>query len=315
MPDKITPSSRLALLENQISPSPLSKINHPLLKQHDIELWIKRDDLLHPVISGNKWRKLKYILKHALTLKMVTLISMGGAYSNHLHALAYAGKIVGLPTIGMIRGEQPKHDTATLADVRAWGMQLNFVSRSEYRTLRTYRHRSTLPGLKSGQYWLPEGGSLKQALQGVEEMVVEINHHNDYLCVPCGTGTTLAGMINAVSDRCTVLGFAALKGADFLYNDVELLLTETASDRLKSIKCDWSIMLDYHFGGFARANRQLFTFMKDFTRQTGLSLDAVYTGKMMFGIFDLIAQGYFPAGKRIIAVHTGGLQGNRGFLS
>ena len=220
------PRSRFELLQARISPSPLSKIDHPLLRHHHIELWIKRDDLLHPIISGNKWRKLKYILKHALSLNAHTIISMGGAYSNHLHALAYCGKILGLNTIGMVRGEQAQHDNATLADVKAWGMQLSFVSRTEFRNLRTCRFGSSFTDLQPGQYWLPEGGSLKQALQGIEELATEINMHYDYLCVPCGTGTTLAGLINAVSDADKLIGFAALKGADFLYDDIELLLAE-----------------------------------------------------------------------------------------
>jgi 1-aminocyclopropane-1-carboxylate deaminase len=313
MLNNLTPAIRLGLLENQIRPSPLSKIKHPLLLHHQLELWIKRDDLLHPIISGNKWRKLKYILKQAVSENTHTIISMGGTYSNHLHALAYIGKVLGVQTIGMIRGEPPKQDSATLADLKTWGMQLQFVNRAEYRKLRAYRKPLVLPDLRSGQYWLPEGGALSLAFQGIDEMVAEIDINYDYLCVPCGSGTTMAGMINAVVDPCSVIGFAALKGAAFLYRDIEQLLTEI--DNNKKTVGDGTIMLDYHFGGFARTRPELIHFMLDFKQQTDISLDNVYTGKMLFGIFDLIKQGYFSAGKRIMAIHTGGLQGNRGYTN
>ena len=297
----------LITLEQTFKPSILTKIDDPLLEHYQVELWIKRDDLLHPIISGNKWRKLKYILQHALSLDSDTLISMGGAYSNHLHALAYVGKILGLKTIGLIRGEQPATLTPTLQDVQHWGMELKFVSRSDYRLLRQYKQWSDLPDLKPRQYWLPEGGAQALALKGVAELVHEIDIAYDTLCVPCGTGTTLAGIVNAVTADTTVIGFAALKNAGFLTADVNTLLP--------NYKGNWHINLDYHAGGFAKTNAELLAFIDGFEARTQIPLEPVYTGKMLYGLYDLIKKQAFKPYQRIIAVHTGGLQGKRGLLS
>ncbi len=297
----------LITLEQAFKPSILTKIDDPLLEHYQVELWIKRDDLLHPIISGNKWRKLKYILQHALSLDSDTLISMGGAYSNHLHALAYVGKVLGLKTIGLIRGEQPVTLTPTLQDVQQWGMELKFVSRSDYRLLRQYKQWSDLPDLKPRQYWLPEGGAQALALKGVAELVYEIDIAYDTLCVPCGTGTTLAGIVNAVTADTTVIGFAALKNAGFLTADVNTLLP--------NYKDNWHINLDYHVGGFAKTNAELLAFIDGFEARTQIPLEPVYTGKMLYGLYDLIKKQAFKPYQRIIAVHTGGLQGKRGLPS
>ncbi|MFI3219155.1 MAG: pyridoxal-phosphate dependent enzyme [Methylococcales bacterium] len=297
----------LITLEQTFSPSILTKVDDPLLEQYQVELWIKRDDLLHPIISGNKWRKLKYILQHALSLDSDTLISMGGTYSNHLHALAYVGKVLGLKTIGLIRGEQPATLTPTLQDVQHWGMELKFVSRSDYRLLRQYKQWSDLPDLKPRQYWLPEGGAQALALKGVAELVHEIDIAYDILCVPCGTGTTLAGIVNAVTADTTVIGFAALKNAGFLNAEVNSLLP--------NYRDNWHINLDYHVGGFAKTNAELLAFIDDFEARTQIPLEPVYTGKMLYGFYDLIKKQAFKPYQRIIAVHTGGLQGKRGLLS
>ncbi|SJM91804.1 1-aminocyclopropane-1-carboxylate deaminase [Crenothrix polyspora] len=295
---------KLLSLEKTFKPSVLVQINNALLDQHQIQLWIKRDDLLHPVISGNKWRKLKYSLDHALSLGIDTVISMGGTYSNHLHALAYIGKVLGLKTIGIVRGEQPFVLTPTLRDVQDWGMTLKFVSRTEYRALRQYKDFDSFPDLKPRQYWLPEGGAQVLALKGVAELVHEINIPYDTLCVPCGTGATLAGIAGAVADNVSVLGFAALKNAEFLRADVTALLAQPRNNCY--------INLAYHFGGFAQTNASLNAFIEDFELQTKISLEPVYTGKMMYALYDLLQKGYFKPGHRIIAVHTGGLQGKRG---
>jgi len=294
----------LIKLELTFKPSILTKIDDPLLDRYEIELWMKRDDRLHPVISGNKWRKLKYSLDHALSSGADTLISMGGAYSNHLHALAYAGKILGLKTAGFIRGERPETLTPTLTDMQSWGMELTFISRADYRLLRQHQSSHDLPGLKPRQYWLPEGGAQALALTGVAELVNEIDVVYDVLSVPCGTGATLAGMIAAAPDQVSVMGFAALKNAGFLQADVAALLPKPATN--------WQINLDYHFGGFAATTTELMAFIEGFEDKTGIALDPVYTGKMMYALYDLITKHRFKPGRRIIAVHTGGLQGKRG---
>ncbi|TRW94567.1 1-aminocyclopropane-1-carboxylate deaminase/D-cysteine desulfhydrase [Candidatus Methylobacter oryzae] len=295
----------LIKLEKTFNPSILTRIDDPLFRRYQIELWMKRDDLLHPVISGNKWRKLKYILDHALTLGADTLISMGGAYSNHLHALAYVGKVLGMKTVGLIRGERPEVLTPTLQDMAEWGMELKFVSRTEYRQLRQYKGYYDLPGLKPRHYWLPEGGAQALALKGVAELVDEMEISYDTLCVPSGTGTTLAGIIEAVPEQVSVLGVAALKNAGFLTAEVEGILSQSRNN--------WQINLDYHFGGFAKTNAELNAFIEDFELKTTIPLEPVYTGKMMHAVYDLIKKRYFKPGQRIIAVHTGGLQGKRGF--
>ncbi|MGZ5578544.1 MAG: 1-aminocyclopropane-1-carboxylate deaminase/D-cysteine desulfhydrase [Methylobacter sp.] len=297
----------LIKLEKTFNPSILTKIDDPLLAQHQIELWMKRDDLLHPVISGNKWRKLKYILDHALSLGADTIVSMGGVYSNHLHALAYTGKMLGLKTLGLVRGECPETLTPTLQDAVQWGMDLKFISRSEYRTLRQYKNWSELPGLQARQYWLPEGGAQALALAGVAELVREITIPYDVLCLPCGTGTTLAGIVQAVSEDVSVLGIAALKNAGFLVEDVNALLSLSSNN--------WMVNLDYHFGGFANVNAELNAFIDDFEIKTTIPLEPVYTGKMMYAVYELIKKHYFKPGQRIITLHTGGLQGKRGFLT
>ena len=305
---------KISQLATQINASPLSRLDHPLLKRSNLEVWVKRDDLLHTVISGNKWRKLKFILDHVLSMNVHTVISMGGAYSNHLHALAYAGKLLGLNTVGFIRGERPSQLNPTLIDLQQWGMQLKFLTRSEYRELRCYENYDALPGLASGEYWLPEGGALQQSLQGVAELVYELDVPYDYLCVPCGTGTTLAGIVKAMPKDKHIIGFAALKGAEYITNDVLNLISENEQLPTQSHRqhANWSISHDFHCGGFARTNKELLDFISCFARHSQVPLEPVYTGKMMLGLFTLIRQGYFSAGQRIIAIHTGGLQGNRG---
>ena len=303
-------NKQLISLEKNMGSSILVKIDEPFINERGVELWLKRDDLLHPVISGNKWRKLKFILHHALSLNTRKVISMGGAYSNHLHALAYIGNQLGIETLGKIRGERPELLNPSLTDMLEWGMSLDFISRSEYREFRTYRQYTALPGLKPGEYWLPEGGALELALQGVAELVAEIDIDYDVLCVPCGSATTMAGLITAVAEDKRVLGFSALKGANFLNSEVNSLLKGRGGDNK-----DWFIHLQYHFGGFAKISSDLLDFILQFEQAHSIKLEPVYTGKMLYAIYDLISQGYFKSGQTIIAIHTGGLQGNRGFES
>ena len=296
---------RLVALEKQFSASTLTQIVDQTLSARCIELWIKRDDLLHPIISGNKWRKLKYALNHALYNQSDTFISMGGAYSNHLHALAFVGQQLGVKTAAYVRGERPEHLNPTLIDLQQWGMQLQFVSRSDYRQLRQYKTYDSLPELASGQYWLAEGGATDFALQGVAEIISEIKQRFDVLMVTCGTGATLAGLIAAAPVDLEVIGVAALKGGGFLNTDVQQWLPEAVSHQ------NWQILLDYHFGGFAKKTPELQEFMRQFTRKQGVPLESVYTGKLLFSFYDLLSQGYFQPGQRILILHTGGLQGER----
>ena len=296
---------RLDTLEKKFSASPLTQILDKALSDRRVELWIKRDDLLHPIVSGNKWRKLKYALNHALYNQADTLISMGGAYSNHLHALAFSGQQLGMKTVAFVRGERPAQLNPTLTDLQQWGMQLDFVSRSDYRQLRQYKNYDSLPNLASGQYWLPEGGATDLALQGVGEIMSELKQEFDVLMVACGTGATLAGLIAAAPVDMQILGVAALKGGDFLNADVKQLLPQTITQQ------NWQILLDYHFGGFAKYTSELKLFMREFAAKHDVALDPIYTGKLLFAFYDLLNQGYFKPGQRILILHTGGLQGAR----
>lgn len=293
-------------LEKQFQPSPLTQLFSPILEQKQLELWVKRDDLIHPIISGNKWRKLKYILDHALALNAHTIVSMGGAYSNHLHALAYIGKLLNIQTVGYIRGEQPKNFSPTLLDMQKWGMELRFVSRSGYRNLRDYKQYNQLPDIKTGQYWLPEGGATTRALKGVGEIILEITEEIDIICVPCGTGTTLAGLIQYAPFNYSIMGFSALKGGVFLTDEVEKLVDKSNVSMAK-----WSIQNEYHFGGFAKTTDELLLYIEAFEKLHDIQLESVYTGKMFYGLFDLIQRGTFKSGQKIVAIHTGGLQGSR----
>jgi 1-aminocyclopropane-1-carboxylate deaminase len=279
-------------------------IQHPLLEEHGFSLYIKRDDLLHPIISGNKWRKLKYTLFHALKHGHDHLISMGGAYSNHLHALAYVGHKLNIKTTGLIRGEQPKQESQTLSDLRKWGMTLEFVSRGAFRDLRKHRTYNAAPAKQYNGFWIPEGGASEYALKGIAEIVKEIDMEFDTLSLACGTGTTLAGLAKTLPVEKKVLGFSSLKGGGFLKKDIKKLIN-------KNSITNWSINFDYHFGGFAKTNDELKSFIDEFQKQTNIPLEPVYNGKMLFGLFDMIKKDYFKKGQKIIAIHTGGLQGNR----
>ncbi len=295
----------LTQLEQNLNAAPVQRLHHASIDSSGVEVFIKREDLLHPIISGNKWRKLKYILQHALGSGAEHLISMGGPWSNHLHALSFVGQQLGIKTTGIIRGEMPTNKSATLQDMQRWGMDLLFVSRAEFRELRNFHAHDSQPGLDYDGYWIPEGGASTLALKGVAELTDEIGEVKfDTITLACGTGTTLAGLASAAKQN-QFLGFAALKGADFLCDDVASLLP--------SEKHNWSINLDYHFGGFAKTEQRLFDFMLAFETQTSIPLDPIYTGKMMFGLFELIKQGYFASGHKILAIHTGGLQGRAGF--
>jgi 1-aminocyclopropane-1-carboxylate deaminase/D-cysteine desulfhydrase-like pyridoxal-dependent ACC family enzyme len=283
----------------------IESVEHPALDEHNVHLLIKRDDLLHPIISGNKWRKLKYTLIHALKNNHQHLISMGGAYSNHLHALAYIGHKLNLKTTGLIRGEQPKEENQTLSDLRDWGMNLEFISRSNFRDLRKFRTPDSKPAKQYGGFWIPEGGATQDALRGVSEIIKEIDTDFDTLALACGTGTTLAGLAKALPDKKRLLGFSALKGGGFLEKDVKKLIKNNSL-------VNWSINFDYHFGGFAKTNEELFAFIEEFSLLNNIPLEPIYNGKMLFGLIDLIKNDRFKKGYKIIAIHTGGLQGNRG---
>lgn len=285
------------------------KIDSPLLAGWDGELFIKREDQIHPFISGNKYRKLKYNLIAAKESGARLLLTFGGAYSNHLSALSYAGKKYGFETIGIVRGDELKEnldqvlqENQTLKFARENGMQFKFISRSDYRTKNSASFLRALKEEFGDFYLVPEGGTNDLAIKGCEEILNHEDHIFDYICVSVGTGGTISGLINSAADHQTVLGFPSLKG-DFLNQEISWH-TEA--------KKDWILMDEYHFGGYAKINEKLISFINQFYRQTNIPLDPVYTGKMMYGIFDLVQKNYFKEKSKILAIHTGGLQGIQG---
>ena len=285
-------------------PSPLQRLHHPLLTRYDVELWCKRDDLIHPAISGNKWRKLKYHLLHASEHGKQHLLSFGGAYSNHIHALAAAGYETGLRTTGIIRGEADAVSNTTLRDARRWGMDLVFVDRQSYRRrqdpdwLAQFDAPDTLI--------VPEGGSSPLAIPGVAELVGEVPFSPDLWVLPCASGGTLAGLIAGKRDREQILAIAVLKGGDFIADEVCRLHPAAASIP------GWRIALDHHDGGYAKFSPALWQWVQDFSADTGLPLEPIYSGKAMWGLFRELAAGRIARGSKIVFIHTGGMQGLAG---
>ena len=293
-----------------IAPSPLQLVDDAWLREMGIQLYLKRDDLLHPIVQGNKWRKLKYNLLRAQELGKDTLLTFGGPYSNHIYATAAAAKLFGFKSIGIIRGEEPKGKSYTLKFAANQGMQLMYVDRTTYRNKDEESYLQQLQQQYPNAYIVPEGGTNQYALRGVAELVEEIDVPFDYLCSACGTGGTLAGMVAGLAGEKQLIGFSSLKGDDALTGQIDKLVKGYAGESYKN----YSVSFDYHFGGYARVKPELVEFIKAFKAKHNVQLEPVYTGKMLFGIYDLIKQGYFPKGSAIIAVHTGGLQGLSGYL-
>ncbi|MGB5585766.1 MAG: pyridoxal-phosphate dependent enzyme [Gammaproteobacteria bacterium] len=289
--------------------TPLQKIESRLLDTAGVSLCVKREDLADPILGGNKWRKLKYNLVQARTENKSTLLTFGGAWSNHIAATAAAGKRFGFNTIGLIRGDFSNRLNNTLQFAHDCGMQIRFVDRITYRNKDSVAFIEQLHQCYGDFYLLPEGGSNDLALKGCAEIVTDIDAAFDVITVPSGTGATLAGIVSALNSGQHAVGFAVLKGADFLKRDVSTLLFESGL----ATSQNWNIENSYHFGGYARTTAALFAFIKQFKSDFGIELDVVYTGKMLYGLFDLINKGKFAKGTRIVAVHTGGVQGNAGF--
>jgi len=270
----------------------------------DISLSIKREDLLHPFVSGNKFRKLKYNLIAAEKQGLKTLLTFGGAFSNHIAAVAAAGKIHGFETIGIIRGDEVAariSDNPTLQFAAENGMRLEFVSREAYRLKNETLFIENLKQKFGPFYLIPEGGTNDLAVKGCQEILTQADSEFDFICCAVGTGGTISGLINSAKECQQVLGFPALKG-EFLKAEICKFATGP----------NWQLMTDYHFGGYAKIDETLIRFINDFHQKSGILLDPIYTGKMIFGVMDLIAKGYFPKGSKILAIHTGGIQGING---
>ena len=279
-------------------------INYSDDHQNDFSFYVKREDLIHPFVSGNKYRKLKYKLMAASHQNHTKLITFGGAYSNHIAAVAAAGKEFGFKTIGIIRGEEltDKVDqNPTLRFAKKRGMDLHFVSRNDYRKKEDPRFIDKLQERFGSFYLIPEGGTNALAVQGCEEIMDASSANFDYICVSVGTGGTLAGLVKASLPHQKIIGFSALKGT--FQSEVVKKFTHNTN---------YEIIDAYCFGGYAKIDLDLIRFINEFKKSTGIPLDPIYTGKMMFGLVDLIKKGYFEKKSRILAIHTGGLQGIAG---
>ena len=271
---------------------------------NNISVTIKREDLLHPFVSGNKFRKLKYNLLQAKAEKQTTLLTFGGAFSNHIAAVAFAGQEDGFKTIGIIRGDElgdKINENPTLSFAQNCGMQLEFVSREDYRLKNESSFLDSLKQKIGDFYLVPEGGTNALAVKGCEEILTEQDAQFDYVCCAVGTGGTISGIINSILSNQKVLGFPALKG-DFLKEEI----------RNFAINGNWELISEYHFGGYGKVTPELIAFINRFYATTQIPLDPIYTGKMVFGVINLIERNYFPENAKILLIHTGGIQGIQG---
>lgn len=278
----------------------ISPIQEAFIVAKNIQLDLLRLDMVHPQISGNKWFKLKYNIEFAISNQFESVLSFGGAYSNHLHALAFAGKKFGINSIGIIRGEEVSNPT--LEDCKKWGMQLKFISRSEYKQKSESDFIRDLQKKFPSSFIIPEGGGNALGVKGCQEILDEIDSSiYDSIAVSVGTNTTLEGIVSKLLPHQHAMGFIPMKGVEQMKNDLSKKITPK----------NLTLISDYHFGGFGKYNQEVLDFIVEFKENYQIELDLVYTSKMMFGIFDLIKSDYYKKGTRILAIHTGGVQGNR----
>ena len=281
-------------------PSPVEVVQDERLSRRGVRLLVKRDDLISADVPGNKWRKLKYNLADAHAAGQRTLLTFGGAYSHHIRAVAAAGQRLGLSTVGVIRGEEHRPLNPVLDFAVSRGMRLTYLDRTSYRAKDS---AEILEGLRRrfGEFFLiPEGGSNAAAVRGAAELPREITDAYDLICCPVGTGGTLAGLAAGLPEGKRALGFAVLKGGEFLSGEVRRLQREHGR-----LTANWSLELGYHCGGYARRTPALDGFIEDFRRRHGWEPEWVYVAKMLYGVFDLIGQGRFASGTTIVAVVTG----------
>lgn len=284
--------------------SPVEEIFNDLFKKKDVQVFVKRDDMIHPFISGNKWRKLKHVLWEAKSLGKDHLVTFGGAYSNHLLATSCAGAKFGFLTTGFVRGEEVQNETLTLC--RLFGMRLLFTDRERYRDKRTLFDKHFEGNSKA--YYIDEGGAGTLAVKGCSELINELPEVYDHIFCAAGTGTTASGIIRGIMEQkipTITHVIPVLKGAEFIKNEIEVA---TGSNSFK-------FHSDYHFGGYAKTDEKLLNFIKDFCRTSGILIEPVYTGKMFFSLFDLISKDHFKPGSKILAIHTGGLSGISGMIN
>jgi len=280
------------------------EVDLSILNKKQVSLVVKREDLIHPFISGNKYRKLKYNILDAKQKGLDTILTFGGAYSNHIAATAYAGNLFGIKTIGVIRGGELSQNwmlNPTLSQAHRHGMDFKFISREAYRRKTETSFLELLEKELGPYYLIPEGGTNLLAVRGCEEILTPEDKDFNVLCSSVGTGGTLAGIINSSLHYQRIIGFPSLKG-DFLKKDI----------RNFTAKENWEINTNYHFGGYAKVSEALIGFINYFKDKTNIPTDPIYTGKLLYGILDLVKNDYFKPGTKILAIHSGGLQGIAG---
>lgn len=292
------------------------QINTPLETLNEyfgVEVLVKRDDLNHNVVQGNKLRKLKYNIKVAIQENHSGIITFGGAWSNHIIASAKAAAICGIKCTGFIRGHELSHHqekwSTTLRQAANYGMKLVFINRQEYRLKET--GITVKEFLKeTGKNWsiIPEGGSNSLAVQGVSEVIDELAEQIEeptHIVTACGTAGTLAGLIDGVAKhrwKTEVVGIPVLKGADFIFEGTKKLSQYYG-------RVNWKLYGDYHAGGYAKIDKETLEFSQKFTEINNINLDKIYTAKSFYAAYDLIKKRLIPAGSRLVILHTGGLQG------
>lgn len=271
----------------------IQKINSDLFSEKGIEVSVLRLDLIHPQISGNKWFKLKYNLEEAKKQGIDTILTFGGAFSNHIHATAVACNQFGFKSIGVIRGEKKSESNSTLSDAKKYGMQLHFVSREDYNRKNEVDFISELKTKFGNFYLIPEGGDNALGEKGCEEILPKENDFDFVFCA-CGTGTTFSGIKKSLKPNQKLYGISVLKGDGPLNSNP-------------------NIINDYHFGGYAKHTKELLNFKNKFETENNIPLDYVYTSKLFFAVQDLILKNKIPENSKVLVIHSGGLQGNAGY--
>ena len=299
-------------------PSPLQPLKAECFAKSSNRVWCKRDDLIHPIISGNKWRKLKPTLQSALTHNITHIGSFGGAYSNHLHALGYACSRLKVRFTAIVRAHPQSPMTPMLKDLQAWGTNIHFVSREHYKQRESLQYMNALQQELGLDILIPEGGSSNESLAGVAEIMLELSEQHpqafDFIVLPVASGGTMAGLIQYIQTHniaCKVIGIAVLKGEGYLERSVNMLLGNAHSTKAQA-QC-WEILhhQDFHAGGYAKSSDAHKHFQSAFYSQQGYALDSVYNTKSFFALNQLLKQGVFGNNKSIAILNTGGLQGDR----
>lgn len=286
--------------------TPLTDLRHPLFDKAGVRVIVKREDSNHSHVSGNKWWKLKYNIQEARRRNCDTLVTFGGAYSNHIYATAAAANECGLKSVGIIRGDELNGDNPTLRFAKSVGMRLEFIDRSSYRQKTSAEAVRSCQEKYPNAFIIPEGGTNDLAIKGITEFatkhLAEIDY--DYLILPVGTGGTMSGIINGTTSNKKILGISSLKGGSFLEAEIREFLTEESRE-----KTNWKVLTDYHFGGYGKVTSDLLDMITVFERDYDLPLDPVYTGKAMAALIEEVKKENFARGSTILFLHTGGLQG------